>query len=188
MIRRNGGSSFRPSLRSKRLLTVKNLLRYLKFLLSSTNQHGVHSPFIYAYVTKCLYAQPGYGRTMSEDILLKSIAYFKPKRVWLPPDKNKLQKTIQREFPSVLFGEGPYDIIYADPGMAETFLGHPSEENKIHNDSMMLIFGIRSNAVRRATWKRIKADHQVRITVDLFHCAAAFFRSEQAEEHFQIRI
>ena len=28
---------------------------YIKFLLSSTNQHGVHSPFVYSFVTKCLY-------------------------------------------------------------------------------------------------------------------------------------
>ncbi|WP_179346214.1 O-methyltransferase [Winogradskyella ursingii] len=28
---------------------------YIKFLLSSTNQHGVHSPFVYKFVTKCLY-------------------------------------------------------------------------------------------------------------------------------------
>lgn len=28
---------------------------YLKFLLRSTNQHGVHSPFVYNLVTKCFY-------------------------------------------------------------------------------------------------------------------------------------
>lgn len=32
-------------------------LQYLKFLLSSTNQHGVHSPFVYDLVTKCFYAK-----------------------------------------------------------------------------------------------------------------------------------
>ena len=31
------------------------IIAYLKFLFSSTNQHGVHSPFIYNVVTKCLY-------------------------------------------------------------------------------------------------------------------------------------
>ncbi|WP_209309674.1 O-methyltransferase [Tamlana crocina] len=29
--------------------------QYIKFLLKSTNQHGVHSPFIYSLVTKCFY-------------------------------------------------------------------------------------------------------------------------------------
>lgn len=31
------------------------IIAYIKFLLSSTNQHGVHSPFVYNFVTKCLY-------------------------------------------------------------------------------------------------------------------------------------
>ncbi len=33
---------------------------YIKFLFSSTNQHGVHSPFIYNFVTKCLYDKTNY--------------------------------------------------------------------------------------------------------------------------------
>ncbi len=36
------------------------VLAYLKFLFSSTNQHGVHSPFIYNFVTKCLYDKTQY--------------------------------------------------------------------------------------------------------------------------------
>lgn len=33
------------------------ILDYLKFLSKATNQHGVHSPFVYQLVTKCLYAK-----------------------------------------------------------------------------------------------------------------------------------
>ncbi len=33
---------------------------YLKFILKSTNQHGVHSPFVYDFVTKCLYDKNKY--------------------------------------------------------------------------------------------------------------------------------
>ena len=31
------------------------IIAYIKFLYNSTNQHGVHSPFVYNFVTKCLY-------------------------------------------------------------------------------------------------------------------------------------
>lgn len=34
--------------------------QYIKFLYSSTNQHGVHSPFVYDLVTKCFYDKTKY--------------------------------------------------------------------------------------------------------------------------------
>lgn len=34
--------------------------QYIKFLLKSTNQHGVHSPFVYNLVTKCFYDSKTY--------------------------------------------------------------------------------------------------------------------------------
>ncbi|MBS3738105.1 O-methyltransferase [Mesohalobacter halotolerans] len=30
---------------------------FFQFLLKSTNEHGVHSPFVYAFVTRCLYSR-----------------------------------------------------------------------------------------------------------------------------------
>lgn len=39
------------------LFAVKS---YLKFLLRSTNEHGVHSPFVFDLVTKCLYDTTNY--------------------------------------------------------------------------------------------------------------------------------
>ncbi|EDP69654.1 SAM-dependent methyltransferase; O-methyltransferase [Flavobacteriales bacterium ALC-1] len=38
------------------------ILAYIKFLFNSTNQHGVHSPFIYNFVTKCLYDKKKYPK------------------------------------------------------------------------------------------------------------------------------
>ena len=35
-------------------------IQYIKFLLKSTNQHGVHSPFVYNLVTKCFYDKAKY--------------------------------------------------------------------------------------------------------------------------------
>lgn len=37
------------------------VIQYIKFLLKSSNQHGVHSPFVYNLVTKCFYDKTAYG-------------------------------------------------------------------------------------------------------------------------------
>lgn len=36
------------------------IIQYIAFLLKSTNQHGVHSPFVYQLVTKCFYDKTQY--------------------------------------------------------------------------------------------------------------------------------
>jgi len=36
------------------------IIQYLKFLITSTNHHGVHSPFVYSLVTKCFYDKSNY--------------------------------------------------------------------------------------------------------------------------------
>ncbi len=76
--------------------------KYFQFLLKSSNQHGVHSPFVYQLVTKCLYKKidKNSWKTFQNSnnkllknlknknlisshkkvkILLKLIHYFKPK-------------------------------------------------------------------------------------------------------------
>ncbi|SFZ92982.1 Methyltransferase domain-containing protein [Flaviramulus basaltis] len=36
------------------------IAQYIKFLLKSTNHHGVHSPFVYNLITKCFYDRKNY--------------------------------------------------------------------------------------------------------------------------------
>ncbi|MDH3322407.1 MAG: class I SAM-dependent methyltransferase [Flavobacteriaceae bacterium] len=39
---------------------VHKIQSYIKFLKRSSNQHGVHSPFVYNFITKCLYNHDEY--------------------------------------------------------------------------------------------------------------------------------
>jgi len=36
------------------------ITQYIKFLLKSTNQHGVHSPFVFDLITNCFYDKTNY--------------------------------------------------------------------------------------------------------------------------------
>lgn len=167
---------------------MHNLLDHLKFLLTATNQHGVHSPFIYDYVTKCLYTKFRYSQEKSQNILLKSIAYFGAVHVGLPTGKDSIEKEIKQTFPSVQFKNGPYDIVLANPSEAIILIGSASEENKIQPNTLLLIDGIHANTKRLSHWENIKNHKNVTVTVDMFYCGAVFFRNEQATEHFKIRI
>ncbi len=167
---------------------MPTFLNHIRFLLTATDEHGVHSPFVYNYITKCLYITSKYSPNKSLNVLLKSIGYFKAERVWLPAETGSIQEEIWREFPSIKFQNGPYDILFTNPSEANKLVSTTSEEEKIHNNTLLLIEDIHENATNLSLWKKIKRHRNVTVTVDMFYCGAVFFREEQAEEHFMIRI
>ena len=52
----------------------------------------------------------------------------------------------------------------------------------------MIVDAIHKNRANATHWEKIKEMKAVTVTIDLYHCGVVFFRSEQAEEHFKIRI
>ena len=89
------------------------IISHLKFLLKSTNAHGVHSPFVFQYVTQCLYAGKKMHRDKSINVLLKSNAHFKANSIHMDPNPS-LEKTVKEMFPNVHFDTKPADVIYTD--------------------------------------------------------------------------
>ena len=47
----------------------------LNFLLNSSNQHGIHSPFVYDLVTKCFYDKSPYSAYDNLKILRNELTY-----------------------------------------------------------------------------------------------------------------
>lgn len=159
---------------------------YLKFLLKSTNAHGVHSPFVFNYVTKCLYSKQKLAGDKVVNIILKSITYFDYKSIKIQETKD-LEKSVKRTFPEIKLNDPPLDLLYSKALDKEQFLQLVSE-GTIRNDSMILINDIYENPTNKDKWNILTALPEVTVSMDLFHCGVLFIRREQEKEHFTIRI
>lgn len=158
------------------------LIKHIKFLLSSSNQHGVHSPFVFEYLTKCLYRKKVYSESKTLDVLLKSISHFEYNAVQVIGNA-KVKDLVKEEFDTIKFNQQLNDLIFFDEVVPNLL-----SEVKIHNGLMVLINNIHRNRNTTELWNRIVKDEKSIVTIDFFHCGAVFFRQEQVKEHFKIRI
>ena len=159
-------------------------ISFIKFLFSATNQHGVHSPFVYAYVTKCLYKRRQIKLPITLKILVKSLDYFKYHSLCILGNDEKIEETIKQYCPNISFTKNDTDVLFGS--ISDLNIG--LEVNNLPNDSMLVLDGIHKNPNNLESWEKLKALEHVRVTVDLFYCGVIFFRKEQAKEHFKIRI
>ena len=159
-------------------------ISFIKFLFSATNQHGVHSPFVYAYVTKCLYKRRQIKLPITLKILVKSLDYFKYHSLRILGNDETIEETIKQYCPNISFTKNDTDVLFGS--ISDLNIG--LEVNNLPNDSMLVLDGIHKNPNNLESWEKLKALEHVRVTVDLFYCGVIFFRKEQAKEHFKIRI
>ncbi len=160
---------------------------YLKFIFTSTNQHGVHSPFIYDFITKCLYKKSKFKGHKTIRILLKSIAYFKANNIHITSKDIYIQSQVKNAFPLIELDNHPCDIIYMDWPNTELFHGL-IEDHLFHNNTMLLVKNMHENKENTDIWEQMKGNEKVTVSVDMYHCGILFFRKEQVKEHFKIRL
>lgn len=158
---------------------MKPFFPYLKFLLKSTNQHGVHSPFVYDLVTKCFYSKKKAhleqeSHSKLQKMFLRILDYFEPETIW-EVDDTSVEKSFTETFDLVCF---------IDPHLKNYKHFFPT----INNDSVWLFYGIHINSENEKIWEEIKKHEKVTVTIDTFDLGLVFFREEQAKEHFTIRV
>lgn len=255
---------------------VYSITSYIKFLKKATNQHGVHSPFVYTLVTKCFYdGKPrdayvklkAYRKALEQDksiisvtdygagsrvfktneravsaiakhagattkraqLLVRCMEYFKPKTVLelgtsvglgtaalaivpsthvvslegCPATATVAQEQLQDfgfsnvdvvvgRFRESISKQLPasYDVIYFDGNhskkatMEYVQLLLPT----VQNDTVWIFDDIHWSAEMTEAWQEIKKMEQVRVTIDCFWLGFVFFRKEQEEEQFKIRL
>lgn len=156
------------------------MLSYLRFLFQSSNQHGVHSPFVFNFLTKGLYSQKNKFKknySLSERIVLSTIAYFNCKNIYIV-DKVLLQK-MEQNFPEITLNNqvAPYDLIIINLPSDFTDLQH-----QLHSQSL-IIFQKPSKAIR----SELLQNKNFRLILDFYHTIIISNRVEQQPQIFKLR-
>ncbi len=178
------------------------IARYIKFLLKSTNQHGVHSPFVYNLVTQCFYDKTKYEaykrltnyatksiKFKDVKLLYRVIKYFGFTSVLTTKSDvtliNKLNALFGNTLKIQLISNdlkktNTYDFIYLnisklDIALFRDILG------SVHNNTVMLV------NIGDDLWDEIKSNPTVKVTINVYKFQLIFFRKEQVKEHFLIR-
>ncbi|MEX0359930.1 MAG: hypothetical protein AB3N10_02980 [Allomuricauda sp.] len=154
--------------------------------MKSTNEHGVHSPFVFRFVTQCLYSKGRVHKSKSINILLKCIPYFDVSKMAIL-DHLLAAQTIMESFPDLEYDKPPFDAVFAN----QFDLFHFNQlvsEGKLHNDSVVLIDGIHQNPQKQEQWQSLITSPKITVSIDMYHLGAIFIRREQEKEHFTIRI
>ncbi|HLS11106.1 MAG TPA: hypothetical protein VK050_02995 [Flavobacteriaceae bacterium] len=166
---------------------LESFLRYLRFLSKSTNQHGVHSPFVYSYLTEGIYntkrSYKGYQK--KRRLLQATIDYFQVKNILGTPefqiDPNK-EKANQ-------FGKEAYIKLHYIKAI-ETFTKEELREliKSIDENTILYIDSPNKSKIAIENWKALIKDKRLHVTIDFFIAGILFTRKEQRKEHFTLRV
>ena len=157
------------------ILYTSQMIDYLIFWWQSSNEHGVHSPYVFRYLTRGLYGlSKKYEASKPYRLALSTIDYFSMSSVYCSDPKLSLK--INAVFPHVkLNSTGLYDmVIYR--GTDEI------DYSRLHKDTILLILKPQRKEVRS-----FLASDRFCLVIDFYNCLFLQNRTEQRRQNFILR-
>lgn len=161
-----------------------NIISYLKFLLKSSNQHGVHSPFVFDFVTKSLYKNNQEIINFDNYLQLEYLSKKKIKILSKIVSHFQLTEICFNFFEFKNIKRNNYKLLYIK-NIKEL---QQSKFTNLTSKDIIIVDGIYNTKKSAEVWQEIIKNEEVQITINLFYFGLIFFRKEQAKEHFRIRV
>jgi len=154
------------------------------FLLKSTNQHGVHSPFVYNYITKGLYNNKAKYHTLNktDQWIFLSLEYFKPNFTFLS-DKS-LQERIKETSIATTSDFHAADLI-VERYTPENHIKILQTIKNMNNSQLLLIASYSSYPT--SFFNELRNNPEIILVVDFYYGCLISKRQEQLKQNFFIR-
>jgi hypothetical protein len=146
----------------------------------------VHSPFVFDYLTKCLYKKPIQSKDKTLDILLKSINYFDFSSIEIIGN-TAYQEEIKKNFKNLVLDTNKIDLLFFE-SIKNIKANQLFSEYKLCNKSLIIFNNINQDLTSKSNWLDVIKAKKIAVSIDMYYCGLIFIRKEQQKEHFTIRI
>jgi len=186
-------------------------LSYTSFLWKSDNDHGIHSPFMFRFVSKAFYArgprlsakehrsQNMQLRYPAAEVLYRVFNYIRPAKSFVmgseadaitdilryAGEENKIKLWFFS--PMAPIPGGTDFAVVADNEKEALLASFEKVVSNSNNDTVCIIPNIHATPQLEAAWQAVQQHPKVTVTVDAYHLGLVFFRREQVQQHFLVR-
>lgn len=173
------------------------LISYARFLSKSTNHHGVHSPFVYDFVTTVLYnkkkkhknqkysSKAGLFERLFEHLNIQSMATL---GILNPEIKKLIDAKNIKHLPLEDTKNNTIDCLYITKKTNTSNISTESVFNALHNNSILIFEEAYQDKKRTLDWKNLAKHKQATAVIDGFYYGFIFLRKEQKKQTFSIRM
>ena len=168
------------------------LYKYFNYYFKAANGkgHGVHSPFVFNFITDVLNSKELNEQAASTNkyraLVNGMIAFYKPSAVMELEAASSNQVHALKEIDNA----ATIGLFYLKQNKnAEDLTNYFNAAlKKLNTESILIFDGIHDSKELEASWETIKMNNEVKLTIDLYKLGIVFFRQEQLEkENFTIR-
>ena len=167
------------------------LYKYFNYYFNASNGkgHGVHSPFVFSFITAVLNSkelkQEADYSNKYRALVIRMVAFYMPVVVMefeaTPSNKvNVLEELENADTIGLLYIKQIKN--------AEDLISYFNAAiKKVNTESMLIFEGIHESKEMESSWEIIKMHNEAKLTIDLYKFGIVFFRQEQLEkENFTI--
>lgn len=156
------------------------------FWFQAKNRHGVHSPFIYDFMDRAVYAPGAKQGVPGQRLLRAARVHFNPKRIRMASNLPANSRHMGNLEADCTLPGPPFDLLVFDKPSheVEEILNDPVQW---HNNSVVYLGNLRGSAAAYALWGQISLHPSITVVVESYCEGLLFFRKEQAKQHFKIR-
>lgn len=166
---------------------LENFFKYFQFLLKSTNQHGVHSPFVYSYLTEGIYDTKknykDYGK--KRRLLQATIDYFQVKEIIGAPE---FQIHISNSETKHLRSDTYKSLHYIPSRTLVSTKKLLQLVETANEDTIFYINTPNKSTKANEKWLELQAKSKFNVSIDFYVAGILFTRAEQKKEHFVLRM